>query len=67
MSLADIQACFFIRVNLKQLGQIQRTVSQESVLDEQDSQWQWYMSNESSRSALFNNANIKIVFVQIKK
>ncbi len=38
----------------------------ESVLDERDSQWQWYMSNESSRSALFRNANIKIVFVQIK-
>ncbi len=43
------------------------TESQESVLDEQDSQWQWFMSNESSRRALFKNANIKIVFVQIKK
>ncbi len=46
---------------------IVHTVSQESVLDEQDSQWQWYMSNESSRSALFKNANKKIAFVQIKK
>ncbi len=42
------------------------TPSQESGLDEQDSQWQWYMSNESSRRALFKNVNIKIVFVQIK-
>ncbi len=43
------------------------TPSQESGLDEQDSQRQWYMSNESSRRALFKNVNIKIVFVQIKK
>ncbi len=43
------------------------TASQESGLDEQDSQWQWYMPNESSRSALFKNTNTKIVFVQIKK
>ncbi len=25
-----------------------QSMSQESVLDEQDSQWLWYMSNESS-------------------
>ncbi len=43
----------------KRLSLHSGTPSQESGLDEQDSQWQWYMSNESSQRALFKNVNIK--------
>ncbi len=49
------------------IASVANTLLQESVLDEQDSQWQRYMSNESSGRALFENADIKILFVQVKK